>query len=165
MSALGARFRAGCRVLAACAALALAVPLGAQTIAIRGGTIHTLAGEPFVGTLVAAEGVITAVGADVEVPAGATVIDASGLHVYPGLFDAGSQLGLTEIGSVDVTQDSRELGLFNPHLQTKTAVNPASEHIPVARANGITHTLAVPGTGSGGIAGQASLVNLSGWTI
>lgn len=165
MSRLARGFRAGGALMALAALTLVASPLDAQTLAVRGGTIHTLAGEPFVGTIVATDGVITAVGAEVAVPAGATVIDASGLHVYPGLFDAGTQLGLTEIGSVDVTEDYRELGMFNPHLQTKTAVHPASEHIPVARANGITHTLALPATAAGGIAGQASLVNLAGWTV
>lgn len=164
MSRRFASLRAGGTALVL-ATLATAGPLAAQTLAVRGGTVHTLAGDPFVGTVVATDGVITAVGADVQVPQGATVIDATGKQVYPGLFDAGTQLGLTEIGSVDVTQDSRELGLFNPQLQTMTAIHPASEHIPVARANGITHTLAVPGTSPGGIAGQASLVNLDGWTV
>jgi imidazolonepropionase-like amidohydrolase len=151
--------------LALSASVAAPPSASAQTLAVRGGTLHTLAGEPSVGTLIAVDGVITAVGPDVEVPEGATVIDATGLHVYPGLFDAGSELGLTEIGSVDVTNDAREQGLFNPHLRTLTAIHPASEHIPVARSNGITHALALPGAAAGGIAGQASLVKLAGWTV
>ncbi|MFQ5535807.1 MAG: amidohydrolase family protein [Gemmatimonadota bacterium] len=137
--------------------------LAAQTVAIRGGTIHTLAGEPFVGTVVLKDGRVSAVGPDVEVPPGAEVIDAEGRHVYPGMFDAMSQLGLTEIGAVDVTNDSREQGDFNPHLQAATAVHPATEHIPVARANGITHTLSAPQGGI--IPGQASLIGLDGWTV
>lgn len=138
----------------------------AQTLAIRGGTIHTLAGPDIAnGTVVMQNGKITAVGTNVQVPAGATVIDASGKHVYPGMFDAITRLGLTEIGAVDVTNDYQELGTFDPQLYGMTAVHPASELIPVARANGITHAAAAPNARTGGIGGQASLVNLDGWTI
>lgn len=137
-----------------------------ETLVIRGGTVHTLAGSEFVGTVVVQDGRIAAVGPNASAPAGAEVIDASGLHVYPGLFDAVSSLGLTEIGAVDVTDDTEELGNFVPHLQARTAVHPASEHIPVARANGITHTLAVPaGADDGGFPGQGSLIHLDGWTV
>ncbi|MEQ8330129.1 MAG: amidohydrolase family protein [Longimicrobiales bacterium] len=145
------------------AVLALAAPAAAQTYAIRGGTIHTLAGDAFVGTVVVRDGRIAAVGPDVAVPPGAEIVDATGRHVYPGMFDAISGLGLTEIGAVDVTNDSEEQGDFNPHLQAATAVHPATEHIPVARANGITHTMAAPDGGI--IPGQASLVGLDGWTV
>jgi imidazolonepropionase-like amidohydrolase len=139
-----------------------------EVLAIRGGTVHPVAGVPYVGTVVVQGGRITAAGPDVAIPGGARVIDATGRHVYPGLFDAGSQLGLTEIGQVPVTMDFAELGDYTPHLQARTAVHPASEHIPVARANGITHTLSLPSGGRGasrGFPGQGSVVHLDGWTI
>lgn len=138
----------------------------AATLVIRGGRVFTLAGSPIEnGTVVIQNGKIAAVGANLTVPAGARVIDAAGQQVYPGLFDAITSLGLTEIGAVDVTNDRQELGMFNPHLLAATAVHPASEHIPVARANGITHTVAVPQARPGGIGGQGSLINLDGWTV
>jgi imidazolonepropionase-like amidohydrolase len=154
--------------LAAAALVLASAPLAAQgdTLAVRGGTVHTLAGPPIEnGTVVIAGGRIVAVGADATVPAGARVIDAAGLHVYPGLFDAVTRLGLTEIGQVDVTQDMTELGEFNPHLLAAAAVHPASEHLPVARANGVTHAVAAPQARAGGIGGQATLIALDGWTI
>ena len=141
----------------------LAGPAAAQTYAITGGTVHTLAGETFVGTVVIEGGRIVAVGPDVQAPRGAEVVDATGKQVYPGMFDAVSGLGLTEIGAVDVTNDAREQGSFNPHLQAATAIHPATEHIPVARANGITLTMAAPRGGT--VAGQASLIGLDGWTV
>ncbi len=150
---------------------ATAVASAQETLIIRGGTVHPVSGPSFVGNVVVQGGRIAAVGADVQAPAGARVIDATGLHVYPGLFDAGTRLGLTEIDAVDVTNDFDELGNFTPHLQARTAVHPASEHIPVTRANGITHTLALPGGGGGwrsvsaGFPGQGSVFNLAGWTI
>ena len=144
----------------------------ATTYAIKGGKIFTLAGAPIEnGTLIIRDGKIAAVGAGVEIPADAQVIDATGLEVYPGLFDPVTQIGLNEVSAVSATVDISELGDFNPELVAATAVNPASEHIPVTRANGITHVIAAPGTSgfdlqSGGIiAGQASAFNLAGWTM
>src|SRR5262245_56331288 len=58
------------------------------------------------GTVVIRDGKIAAAGAGIAVPAGATVIDASGMFVYPGLIDSGTRLGLVEIGSVPVGQDT-----------------------------------------------------------
>lgn len=137
-----------------------------SVLAIRGGTIHTLTGPPVAnGTVVIRDGRIAGVIEGPAQPAGATVIDATGKHVYPGLFDAITRLGLTEIGAVDVTNDVTELGTFNPHLLGMTAVHPASEHIPVTRANGITHASAAPNARGGGIGGQASVIHLDGWTI
>lgn len=149
----------------ALAAAGAAAPAAAQTYAIQGGTVHTLAGETFVGTVVIEGGRIVAAGADVEAPPGAEIVDAADRHVYPGMFDAVSGLGLTEIGAVDMTNDSREQGDFNPHLQAATAIHPATEHIPVARANGIALTMAAPQGGNGAIPGQASLIGLDGWTV
>ena len=159
------------RILSSLVALVafIVVAVSAQTIAIRGGTVHTLAGAPIEGgTVVVENGLISAVGAGVAIPAAAEVIDATGLQVYPGFFDALTQLGLTEVGAVDVTNDVAELGEYNPHLLASWAVHPASEHIPVARANGITHTVAAPGGGRGGgstMAGQGSLTHTDGWTV
>lgn len=146
-------------------ALGLAGPVVGQTFAIQGGTVHTLAGDPFVGTVVIRDGRILAVGMNVDVPSDAEIVDATGRHVYPGMFDAVTTLGLTEVGAVEMTNDSREQGDFNPHLQAATAVHPSTEHIPVARANGITHAMAVPQGGGGAIPGQASLIGLDGWTV
>ena len=148
--------------------------VAAEEYAIRGGKVVTLAGPAIEkGTVLIRDGKIVAVGADVKVPASAKVIDATGLEVYPGLFDCLSPIGLTEISSVSATVDTSELGGFNPHLVASTAINAASEHIPVVRANGITHAVSAPGGGGfnpfggGGsiMPGQASLVHLDGWTV
>jgi imidazolonepropionase-like amidohydrolase len=140
-----------------------------KTYAIRGATVHTLAGEAIEdGTVLIRDGRITGVGRRIDVPRGAEVVNGQGLHVYPGMLDAFSYLGLTEVGAVRATNDIGEKGEFNPHLQAAIAVHPASEHIPVTRANGVTHALVAPGGGGRGsdtvIPGEASLMNLSGWT-
>jgi len=140
--------------------------------AIKGGKVYTLAGPPIEkGTVVVRDGKIVAVGANVEIPADAQIIDATGLEVYPGMFDAVTQIGLAEIGQVSATVDLTELGDYNPELIAATAVNPASAYIPTTRANGITEVVAAPGTagfdaqGGGVITGQASAFNLAGWTM
>jgi imidazolonepropionase-like amidohydrolase len=141
--------------------------------AITHAKIFTLAGSPIEdGTLVIRDGKIAALGSSVEVPAGAQVIDAKGLQVYPGLFDSITQMGLSEISAVNATVDSAESGSYNPDVVAATAVSPSSEHIPVTRASGITEVLAVPGSGGfdfgggrGTLGGQASAIHLAGWTI
>jgi len=141
--------------------------------ALTHAKIFTLAGAPIEdGTLVIRDGKIAAIGRNVEVPAGAQVIDAKGLQIYPGLFDPITQMGLSEISAVNATVDSTETGAYNSDVVAATAISPSSEHIPVTRASGITEVLAVPDSGgfdSGGsrgvIGGQASAIHLSGWTI
>ncbi len=142
-----------------------------KTYAIRSVKIITLAGPAIEkGNIVIRDGRIVAVGADAVIPADAEVLDAAGLEAYPGMFDAVDQIGLEEVGAVAATVDSRELGEFNPQLTAATAVHPASEHIQVTRAAGITEVVASPsvggfGGGSGIILGQASVINLAGWTL
>ncbi len=140
--------------------------------AIKGAKIYTLAGPAIDnGIVVIRDGKIAAVGADVAIPSDAQVIDATGMELYPGMFDPITQIGLVEIAQVSATMDVSELGDFNPELVAATAVNPASAHIPVTRANGITEVIAVPGSagfdsqGGGTIPGQASAFNLAGWTM
>jgi imidazolonepropionase-like amidohydrolase len=138
----------------------------AETLVIDGGTVHPVSGAPFVGRVVVEDGLIEAASPDARAPAGATTIDAAGLHVYPGMFDAMSTLGLIEVGAVAATDDQAEMGAYNPHLRSATAIHPASELIPVARANGVTHSLVAPRVSRDGvIAGQAALVKLDGWTV
>jgi imidazolonepropionase-like amidohydrolase len=149
------------------APLAAQVPIPAPPqsgpIALRGATIHTVAnGVIENGTIVFEGGVITAVGTDVAIPAGARTVDVTGKHIYPGLVDAYSAVGIDEIGDVGVTDDQNELGDFNPNAQPNIAVNPESRHIGTSRSNGVLVTLTTP---SGGLfPGLTSAMNLDGWT-
>ncbi len=150
----------------AAAVLFAATASFADGLAIEGGTIHPIAGAPYVGTVVIDDGVIAAAGAAVTAPAGAERIDATGLHVWPGMMDALSQVGLVEINAISATVDQSEMGAYNPHLAATTAVHPASEVIPVTRANGITHVLVAPEAETGTvIPGRAAIVHLDGWTV
>ncbi|QDU88060.1 imidazolonepropionase [Pirellulimonas nuda] len=138
-----------------------AAPAG--TVALVGGTVHPVSSDPIEhATLVMTDGAITALGADVKVPQGAQKVNAAGLHVYPGLIAAYSQLGLVELPSVRATVDTSEAGDFNPNAMAHKAVNPDSELIPVTRSGGVLLALAAP---DGGLfSGQSSLIRLGGWT-
>lgn len=150
-------------VAPAAAQVTVPAPPQAGPIALTGGTIHTVAnGTIENGTIVFDQGRITAVGASVSIPSGARTIDVSGKHIYPGLIDAYSTVGIAEIGAVDVTSDIRELGEFNPNARPNIAVNPESRHIGTARTNGVLVTLTTPAGGL--VPGLSSAMNLEGWT-
>lgn len=137
---------------------------GAETLLLHGGTVHSMVGEPTQASVLVVDGEIRAVGNDLDVPSDAERLDVTGLHVYPGIFDAYSRLGLVEVNSVPATVDTSELGSYHPHLSAATAVHPDSEVLPVTRESGITHALTAPGGGSG-IPGQGAIIHLDGWTV
>ena len=132
--------------------------------AIVGATVHPIASDPFKnGVVIVEDGVIRSVGEGIKVPENVTVVDAEGFHVYPGLINAASQLGMAEISGISQTVDSRDLARFQPDLKAVSAVNAHSEHIPVALCEGITTAHVVP-TG-GIISGRAGVIQMSGWSM
>ena len=132
-------------------------------IAIVGGRILTMTGAPIErGTIVVQGGRITAVGENVRVPDDATIIDATGMTVTPGMINAGTSIGLTEIGSISATNDTSEIEEINSHVKASVAIHPDSEMIPIARANGVTTAIAAPQGGL--IQGQSALIDMAGWT-
>ncbi|MFH1304605.1 MAG: amidohydrolase family protein [Planctomycetota bacterium] len=142
----------------------LSLPTGdLKAFAIVGATLHPVDGGDIAGGTIVVKGQkIDYVGPAKMLPKEMTIVDARGLHVYPGLIDSGSTLGLTEIDKVRETHDFGESGDLQPDLRTGVAINPDSELFPVARAGGITSVLVCPQNGL--IAGQASLVQTAGWT-
>ena len=130
--------------------------------AIRNARIVTVSGPEIEnGTVVIRDGKIEAVGATVTVPAGAQTIDGQGLSIYPGMIDAGTNMGLVEVPQgANGTVDTAEVGDLNPNAKAIIAVNPHSAHIAVTRVEGITNTLTAPAGGL--ISGQAALINLLG---
>lgn len=134
-----------------------------QPILVRGATVHCVDTATLQHASVLFDaGRIVAVGSDVVVPAGARIIDATGKHVYPGLIESMTDLGLREILAVDVTVDSREWGDRNPNSRAWVAVNPDSELIPVARAGGVLVAHVSPGGPV--VRGQSAVMQLDGWT-
>ena len=150
--------------------VALAVTTWAQspkgkygTFALTNATIETVTNGVITnGTVVITDGKITAVGTNVQVPAGAEVIDCKGHFIYPGMIDGGTTLGLSEVGSDPRTQDFNEIGDVIPQMKALTAVNPNSVLIPVTRVGGVTTVLANPAGGL--IPGTSALINLYGYT-
>lgn len=109
------------------------------------------------------DGVIVEVARKIKTPPKATVIPGKGRHVYPGLIDSFTDLGLREITAVDVSVDSTERGDQNPNVRSWIAFNPDSELIPVARAGGVLLAHVVPGGRL--IQGQSAVMQLDGWSV
>lgn len=141
----------------------MTVPPQSEPVALTGATIHTVtSGVIENGTILLENGLITAIGADVEIPAGTRVVDATGKHIYPGLIDAFSTVGIAEIGAVGVSNDINELGDFNPNVRADVAVNAESRHIGTTRSTGVLTTLTTPGGGL--VSGMSSAMALEGWS-
>ncbi|MCO6510249.1 MAG: hypothetical protein J5I65_05595, partial [Aridibacter famidurans] len=134
------------------------------TFAITGAKIVTVSGAEIPnGTILIRDGKIAAVGANVSIPGGAQKIDGKGLSVYPGMIDAGTNMGLLEIGNgARGTVDVSEVGDINPNAKAFLGINPHSSHVNVTRVNGITTVLSLPVGGL--IAGQSAIINLNGST-
>ncbi len=146
----------------------LDVPVHPRGIyALLGATIHPVSGPDIPnGTLIVADGKIAAVGSGegptaLAIPPEAQSIDLHGLDLWPGLVDAGSPIGLIEIGSLSETRDDNDSAQFEPELRTATALHPDSKLIPVTRANGILSAYTQPIGGL--ISGQGCLIDLWGW--
>lgn len=156
----------------------LAAPLLAasnDTFLLKNVAIHPVSGPDIPnGNIRVENGKIAEAGARVTAPKTVRVVEGQGLHAYPGMIDSATQVGLSEIGSIRETNDTNELGDFNPQLRALVAVNPESEHLPVTRANGVTSVITMPALSGGGgmrggggsmiVAGQAAMIHLDGWT-
>jgi imidazolonepropionase-like amidohydrolase len=143
--------------------LLLVSPAVADTLLLRGATIHTVSnGTLAPGDVLIKDGRIAAVAAHIGEPADRTM-DLAGMHLFPGLISASTDLGLVEISGVRASVDDRETGEFTPEVQSWMSVNPDSELIPVARANGITHFAPTPQGKF--LAGTSGMLATRGWTI
>ncbi|MFZ4427829.1 MAG: amidohydrolase family protein [Saprospiraceae bacterium] len=132
------------------------------TFALTNATIETINNGIVRGTLLIQDGKIAAIGANVTPPAGTEIIDCNGLTLYPGMIDGGTQIGLSEVSSVSLTEDYSEIGDIIPHMEALTAVNPNGAAIAVTRVSGVTTALTMPQSGL--FPGTAALINLVGYT-
>ena len=146
------------------AAVVLAVgslPALSQTVAITGGKVYPVSGPPIAnGTVLIRDGVIVAVGANVNIPAGAQRIDAKGKIVTPGLINSITTIGLVEIGQVRDTNDAAAKGNNNIAAAFKPweGLNPASSVFAPTRSEGVTTVIITPRGGL--VAGQAAAIDL-----
>lgn len=152
-------------------ALCVALPSVADTTAIVGGKVHTVGPEGTIdnATIIIVDGQIFAVGSGIGVPDGATVIDASGKIVTPGLFSPIGRLGLVEVGNSAGPVDSTQIGdQFTAGFDVADAYNSRSTAIAIQRIEGITRAAILPAPGFpddfGNIghvlSGLAAIVNL-----
>jgi hypothetical protein len=160
------------KLVIAAAILAL-VPLraAAEEVLIRGARVHTAtaAGTLENADVLISNGRIAAVGKGLAPPAGATVVEANGRPVTPGLFGGLTQIGLEEVTQEESTTDA-ELKLkapawehmWRPEFDVTPAFNARSILVPVARIEGVTWGMLAPHPAESLIAGQGSAVTLDG---
>jgi len=145
-------------LLAGVAAFA-ALPASAQTTAITGDGSEPIEN----GTVVIRDGRVVAAGAGVAVPAGATVVDARGRWVTPGVVAGFSRIGLVEVDAVDPSNDANaNTSPFSAAIDIVPAINPQASSIAVSRAAGVTRAVVSPSTGRSIFAGQGAVIDLGG---
>ena len=148
--------------------LAPSAPEQDHPIFLVGATVHTIAGDTIENGVVSiTEGKIGIVSTHdimsrVRLSSDTEIIDLTGKHLYPGLIDSITTLGLQEISAVRAMNDYNEVGDMTPEVRAYVSVNPDSIVIPTARSNGIL-TFGVFPTG-GTIPGRASVLQADGWT-
>lgn len=159
-----------CATSFACAQdLGHSAPVQDHPIFLVGATVHTITGEAIdngVVSLVDGKIAIVGVASDImpriSLSADTQIIDLSGKHLYPGLIDTVTHLGLEEISAVRAMNDYNEVGDMTPEVRAYVSVNPDSTVIPTARSNGILTFGVFPSGGT--IPGRASILCADGWT-
>jgi len=151
--------------------------------AIKGATIHTSAGPVISnGTIVMRNGVIEDIGANVTTPADAFVIDAAGLHMYPGLIDmdnaapleggdaqagagggggrGGGGGGATPtFATLEEAERAKRTAIMRPNYMAAENLRPGTPALQALSSAGVTSVLAVPSQGI--FKGQSALVNVA----
>jgi hypothetical protein len=161
------------RKLIAIALLSCAALANAQTVLIRGATVHTVAAQGVLTNtdVLIRDGKIAAVGTGLSVPSDATSVDAKGRALTPGLFGGLSAIGVEEVTLEPTTADAAVLlnapafeMQWRPEFDVTAAYNARSVLVPVARIEGLTWTVLAPSSGEGGtfVPGQGAAVTLDG---
>jgi len=153
---------AACLAVTATRAVAQASAGDEGTYFIKGGTIVNPGGQRLANTnILVRNNRIVEIGAAAS-SADAKIIDATGKYIYPGMIDANTGLGLSDIGGLPTMSLRSEMGDFNPHIRALVGLNVESELLGVTRMNGVTTVVTTPAGGT--ISGQAAMINTAGWT-
>ena len=158
-------------------------------MAIRGARVYTVSGPVLEkATVLIKDGLIEDVGENVVIPAGVTVIDGSGLNVYPGLIDALSTWGIADLATPAASAggaraphprlprlrrlsrrshsracaDPRTAPTPSPGSKPPTSSNPSDHRLETARSAGFTTAVTFPRQGL--LAGHGAVINLAGET-
>ena len=145
----------------------------AADLLIRNAEVHTVsnAGKLANTDVLVRDGKIAAIGARLATPENATVVEANGQPLTPGLF-----AGLTAIGIEEVSGESSTVDEYlklstpgqmqwRPEFDVTLAYNPRSVLVPVAQIAGVTWTVLEPGSSTEGgslMAGQGAAISLDG---
>jgi len=151
------------QLLLGAAALAIATPAAAQTVAITNARLVVGDGGAPIqdGTVVIRDGRVVAAGASVAVPGGIRVVDAGGKWVTAGIFAGFTRLGIVEVDAVEGTNDSGASGSpFHSALDVAPAVNPKASPVALNRAAGITRAVVAPDNNGSIFAGQGAVIDL-----
>jgi len=135
-----------------------------KPVLLTGATLHVGNGTVIEKAAVAFDkGKITYAGPVAGAPANAAFerVDVTGQHIYPGLIQPNTTLGLNEIESVRATLDQQEVGVINPNVRAMVAFNTDSDVLPTIRANGVLLVQATPLGGT--ISGSSSVMQLDAW--
>src|SRR5690348_10914842 len=136
------------------------------TVAITGGRVVPIEGDPIEsGTVLIVDGTIAAVGADVELPSDAEVVDAAGRWVLPGFVDAHAHVGVHEEGEGTAGNDTNEMTDPNgARMRALDAINPADIGFRDALSGGVTSVVVKPGSGNP-IGGQTVAIKTWGRVV
>ena len=151
---------------AAVAALTIAAPVFAETVAITGGTVWTGTQDAAIedGVVLIVDDKIVAVGdSRLSVPSNATVIDADGGWITPGIFVPFARTGLVEVGAEATTNDtSADESKYSAALNAADSFNPSATAIDVTRIEGVTRLAVAPANGNSIFAGRGFVADTSG---
>jgi imidazolonepropionase-like amidohydrolase len=159
-----------CQWVVVCAGIGICAhsAAGQTPLAIRGAKVYPISGPPIErGVLIVANGKIVTVGEEskVKIPRGATVEDATGKVLMPGIVDSHSHIGIEPNPLASDAGDGNESsGPIQPGLRALDAIDPADPNIRMATAGGVTTANIMPGSGNV-MGGQTAYVKLRGSTI
>jgi imidazolonepropionase-like amidohydrolase len=136
------------------------------SVAITGGRVVPVSSDPLEnGTVLVVDGTVTAIGADVDIPAGIETVDASGRWVLPGFVDAHAHVGVHEEGEGSAGNDTNEMTDPNgARMRALDAINPADIGFADALEGGVTSLVIKPGSGNP-IGGQTVAVKSWGRVV
>jgi imidazolonepropionase-like amidohydrolase len=135
-------------------------------IAISGGRIVPIVGDEIQrGTVLVSNAAIAAVGTDVAIPEGASVVDATGKWVLPGFIEAHGHVGVSEEAEGWAGQDTNELTEpVTADVRAIDAINPADVGFRDAISGGVLAVNVNPGSGNP-IGGQTVAMKCWGRTV
>ncbi|MDH4105874.1 MAG: amidohydrolase family protein [Gammaproteobacteria bacterium] len=143
----------------------------AQDVLIRGARVHTLSSQGTLerGDVLLRNGRVAGIGGNLAAGPGATVIEANGRPLTPGLFGGITGLGVTEIELEAATDDRTAFTgsragdyVARPEFDTTQEFNPNAVAIGVNRAEGITFAMIAPQASGTLFAGQGAVARLDG---